>query len=787
MTITDPTTARPPRTPPLALDAARAALRARLLADGVLIDLGSPGLYGRTGVFERVSTPRSTPQRSAARRDLDAEVLRFPPVEPLAAFERTDYIASFPDLAASISGFTGDDRTHRALLAARERGERWEGFLEPADLMLTPAVCHPVYGLVGDTCPQQGRCFDIVGDSFRREPSLDPMRLQAFHMHEFVHVGTPASAQAHRDGRIPVMRDAARVVRPRDRRRPRERPLLRPRRADARPQPGRAGAQVRVRHAGLRRRPTTPPRSARRTCTRTTSAPRSASAPRTARSRTAPASRSAWSASPSPCSPRTARTSTPGRPTSARPSPCDHAATAGPGRRPSAPPSSSPPSPRAPASSSARRSGRRASSRTARSACWPTAWRPVAWPRCATTRPDVVTAPPDTDPGRAGPVRTPRRRRAPHDGGRARRLRRAGLGRPRRGDRGRRTTDGLVRLGRPGVGPRLAPPAARPRDHHHRCRPRRRRRREPRRHRRRAGRGRRHSRPSRFAPRTGPTVALVRPGARAAEGPRRCRRDRGHRQRRAPRRHEHPRPHPRSRRRHRRRLARHLGARRRRCPSAPPVLDEVLDVDGRVSERIVHLGARSGCSRSRPSRPPSTTTPPSSCCTAVAPSTGWAPPTTRSSSPAPSPATAPGSSGSTAGPPARAPPCATTSASFLFAQEWVEDQSAVVTALATPSDRLVLVGMCAGAWVAGRAVEEAPRLVVEISPNDYRRVPAEPGSYADGVRAIDAPSPAPDVGARAVQPVRAEGRPRPDRPSRPDAAGSSATSGRSSSTAPTSS
>jgi seryl-tRNA synthetase len=199
VTITDPTTT------PTALDLARAALRARLLEDRVLIDLGSPGLYGRTGVFERVyAAVDAAAVQSMA--DLESSVLRFPPVEPLAAFEQTDYIASFPDLAASISAFTGDDRAHRALLAARERGERWESFLEPADLMLTPAVCHPVYGLVTGTIPQQGLWFDIVGDSFRREPSLDPMRLQAFHMHEFVHIGTPESAKAHRDGRIPAMR-----------------------------------------------------------------------------------------------------------------------------------------------------------------------------------------------------------------------------------------------------------------------------------------------------------------------------------------------------------------------------------------------------------------------------------------------------------------------------------------------------------------------------------------------------------------------------------------------------
>jgi len=72
--------------------------------------------------------------------------------------------------------------------------------------MLTPAVCHPLYGLLSGTIPQQGLWFDVLGDSFRREPSLDPMRLQAFHMHEFVHVGTPESAKAHRDGRVPAMR-----------------------------------------------------------------------------------------------------------------------------------------------------------------------------------------------------------------------------------------------------------------------------------------------------------------------------------------------------------------------------------------------------------------------------------------------------------------------------------------------------------------------------------------------------------------------------------------------------
>ena len=78
--------------------------------------------------------------------------------------------------------------------------------------------------------------------------------------------------------------------------------------------------------------------------------------------------------------------------------------------------------------------------------------------------------------------------------------------------------------------------------------------------------------------------------------------------------------------------------------------------------------------------------------------------------------------------------------SLLFTREWIEDQSAVVAALAVPSEQLAVVGMCAGAWLAGRATDEAPRLVVEISPNDYRRTPAPAGAYSDALRAIDAPS-----------------------------------------------
>lgn len=42
----------------------------------------------------------------------------------------------------------------------------------------------------------------MYGYCFRHEPAIDPARMQAFRMHEFVYVGNAEGAEAHRDGWI---------------------------------------------------------------------------------------------------------------------------------------------------------------------------------------------------------------------------------------------------------------------------------------------------------------------------------------------------------------------------------------------------------------------------------------------------------------------------------------------------------------------------------------------------------------------------------------------------------
>ncbi len=222
-------------------------------------------------------------------------------------------------------------------------------------------------------------------------------------------------------------------------------------------------------------------------------------------------------------------------------------------------------------------------------------------------------------------------------------------------------------------------------------------------------------------------------------------------------------------------------------PVVPPVLDEVLDVDGRVSERIVRLGPDELFAVETVSSAQHHDAP------LVVLHNGAAEHRVGATDYQVDLARALARDGARV---VRVDRRATGESStvrddersFLFAQEWVEDQSAVVAAPRHP------VGP-AGArrHVRRRLARRSrpstrhPRLVVEISPNDYRRQPGRPRQLR-GRRAGDRrPLARSPVGPPAVQRRRAEGPARVDRPAGPRRRRRRATSDRSWSTAPTSS
>ncbi|MGB0095332.1 MAG: amino acid--[acyl-carrier-protein] ligase [Solirubrobacteraceae bacterium] len=172
-----------------------------LIAGGLLLDTGVPGIYGHDGAFEDVRAAiddRLTREASAQ----GAERLRFPPVLPRHQLEQSDYLASFPHLAGSVFAFQGDesDAARQSDLASRH--EDWSEFQQMTDLTLLPAACYPIYPAIAARGPlPRGGVFVDAGGSwvFRHEPSNDPARRQMFHQHEFVRIGEPDTVLSWRD------------------------------------------------------------------------------------------------------------------------------------------------------------------------------------------------------------------------------------------------------------------------------------------------------------------------------------------------------------------------------------------------------------------------------------------------------------------------------------------------------------------------------------------------------------------------------------------------------------
>jgi seryl-tRNA synthetase len=172
--------------------------RHELLDAGLLVDLGVPGLYGRGRDFEHV-IDRFDAIVSREGAKLNPELMRFPPIFNRDNYEKIDHIHNFPDLMGSVHTFVGGDREHRDMLGKFERKEDWSRDLSPARVMMTPAICYPLYPTAaGTTLPDGGRRVDLQGYAFRHEPSPDPARMQIFRMHEFVRLGTSEQALEHR-------------------------------------------------------------------------------------------------------------------------------------------------------------------------------------------------------------------------------------------------------------------------------------------------------------------------------------------------------------------------------------------------------------------------------------------------------------------------------------------------------------------------------------------------------------------------------------------------------------
>ena len=229
------------------------------LRNDLFHETGVDGVYARTGRYEDIVEALGA--LISSHRPAEAEVMRFPPVMSRADLERHGYLKSFPNLSGAVSCLCGDERHIRGVVSRFYEGEDWTAELEPADLVLAPAACYPVYPLAAarGPVPADGLTFDVAADCFRREPSTDIDRFQSFRMREYVRIGTPEQIAAFRDAWIERAVAHRRPAGPFASRRCRQRPVLRPRRPARRRQPAGAGAEVRARWCRCARTRSRPP------------------------------------------------------------------------------------------------------------------------------------------------------------------------------------------------------------------------------------------------------------------------------------------------------------------------------------------------------------------------------------------------------------------------------------------------------------------------------------------------------------------------------------------------
>jgi len=181
--------------------AGQVAFLAELVGQGLLLETGVPGVYGRNAEFEDVREQLAELVTRAVSPEAP-ERLHFPPILPRRDLETVGYLKSFPHLAGSIFAFTGTETQAGEQYELACRHEDWSDFQAMTDLVLTPAACYPVYPVVAarGRLPAGGVTIDAGGAYvFRHEPSGDPARLQMFHQREIVRIGEPDIVGAWRE------------------------------------------------------------------------------------------------------------------------------------------------------------------------------------------------------------------------------------------------------------------------------------------------------------------------------------------------------------------------------------------------------------------------------------------------------------------------------------------------------------------------------------------------------------------------------------------------------------
>src|SRR6202165_1105595 len=120
-------------------------------ADVLFHKMGTDGFSARAALYENM-VERLAPLITR-HREAGTEVMRFPPVMNRGQLEKSGYLESFPNLLGCVCGLHGTEREIHSTVSRFDAGGDWTTSLSPADLVLSPGGCVPVYPIAAARGP----------------------------------------------------------------------------------------------------------------------------------------------------------------------------------------------------------------------------------------------------------------------------------------------------------------------------------------------------------------------------------------------------------------------------------------------------------------------------------------------------------------------------------------------------------------------------------------------------------------------------------------------------------
>lgn len=178
---------------------------ARLRENGSLWQV-APGVIGLRGAVVSLLREIESALLEVARGETSDEWAA-PPGIAFETLERAKYFASFPQWLTAASHLSGDENILAGIAASTTPAERAQEALEPAEVVLPPAICYSTYAALADSTIAAPVIMTGQGTCWRHEgPRHFPLqRGWAFTMREIVCVGTDRDVKGFLDRSVEMV------------------------------------------------------------------------------------------------------------------------------------------------------------------------------------------------------------------------------------------------------------------------------------------------------------------------------------------------------------------------------------------------------------------------------------------------------------------------------------------------------------------------------------------------------------------------------------------------------